>query len=78
MTDTQNDSNRKTEESVVFTAAGAFKVQGACRDTLRRLTAEEWPVFVLADTEEQVVIRSSDVSAIQDVVSHRGKVGFSR
>jgi RecJ-like exonuclease len=70
------DSEGISEQSIIFTSAGTFKVLGSAHDILKRLAAEEWPVFTLADGREQVVIRSSDVAAIQNVRGPRGALGF--
>ncbi len=76
-----NDPDRdesQIECSLVFTRAGSFKVTGAVRDALGKLAAEEWPVFTLADNDEQIVIRSSEVAAIQHIRGSKGRLGFTR
>ena len=42
---------------MLFTPAGSFKVEGSLHETIKRLTAEEWPMFVLADTQDQLIVR---------------------
>lgn len=64
------------EQSLIFTRAGSFKVDSSVHETLKRLAAEEWPMFTLSDTHEPLVVRSSEVAAIQHLRGLRGKVGF--
>jgi len=70
---------RETETDsacLIFTPGGSFKVAGSVHDALRKLAAEEWPMFSLADGGDQLVIRSSEVAAIQHVRGLRGALGF--
>jgi len=64
------------DRSLLFTAAGSFKVEGSVHETVRRLAAEEWPVFTLSDNQEGLVVRSSEVIAVQNVNEGHGPVGF--
>jgi hypothetical protein len=64
------------ENSMIFTTAGSFKIEGTVHDTVRRLAGEEWPTFTLADSHEPLVIRSSEVAAVQQLRGARGTVGF--
>lgn len=70
-------NDAREEFSLVFTKAGSFKVAGTVQETLSRIADDEWPSFLLADGEEQqVVIRSADVVAIQRLRGFRGSLGF--
>ena len=73
-----SESDADTEEFVLlFTAAGSFKVRATVEETLSRVAAEEWPSFALADGEEQqVVVRSAEVVAVQRIRGVRGSLGF--
>lgn len=76
--DGTNASRSQTgaERSVIHTRAGAFKVEGSAQEILRRIAAEEWPAFTLADSDEPVIVRSSAICAVQDLRSQRTRVGF--
>ncbi|HEV3309926.1 MAG TPA: hypothetical protein VG815_05375 [Chloroflexota bacterium] len=65
-----------SEHSVIHTRAGSFKVEGSAQEILRRIAAEEWPAFTLADSDEPVIVRSSTICAVQDLRSQRTRVGF--
>lgn len=78
MTEDQFGTGKQSDQSIIFTPAGTFTVQGSCHDTLRRLAADEWPTFTLHPGEEQVFVRSSDVVAIQSAKGPRGGMGFTR
>jgi len=64
------------ERSLIFTPSGSFKVDGSVHETLRRLAAEEWPMFTLSDNREVLLVRSSEVAAVQNLSGARGKLGF--
>lgn len=70
------DMESGRERSVIFTPSGSFKVDGSVNETLKRLVAEEWPVFTLSDNREVLVVRSSEVTAVQNVPGSRGRLGF--
>ena len=64
-------------EVLVFTTGGGFVVSGSVTDVTRRLAAEEWPEFELAESGDKVVIRSSQVVALRGgTKSHKGSIGF--
>jgi len=69
-------SEEQTTTSVIFTTAGSFRVDGSVHETLKRLATEEWPMFVLADSREQLVVRSAEVSAVQNHKPARRATGF--
>ncbi len=76
MTESHQEAD-KEEFSLVFTKAGSFKIRGTVQETLTRISTEEWPSFSLADGEQQqVVIRSSEVAAVQRLSGLRGSLGF--
>jgi hypothetical protein len=74
--DTSPSKEETVESSLIFTPAGSFKVDGSVHETLRRLAAEEWPVFTLTDNQQSLAVRSAKVAAIQHVREPRGKLGF--
>lgn len=65
-----------SQRALVVTRGGSFRVSGSMHDTLHRLAAEEWPLFTLADNDESIVIRSSEVIAVQNVSASKGRLGF--
>lgn len=71
-----NGEGANGEASLIFTPSGSFKVEGTIHDTVRRLAAEEWPMFTLSDGGDGLVVRSSEVVAVQHVPGSRGRLGF--
>jgi hypothetical protein len=64
-------------EVLVFTQGGGFLVKGSMREVAERLSAEEWPTFELAESEDMVVIRSAQVVALREGKRRqRGSIGF--
>lgn len=64
-------------EVVVFTTGGGFVVKGGVREVASKLNAEEWPDFELAESNDRVVIRSSQVVALRGGTHRRrGTIGF--
>lgn len=72
----ENGVDDSVERSLIFTPAGSFKVEGSVHETLRRLAAEEWPMFTLSESHEQLVVRSAEVAAVQHLRGLRGNLGF--
>jgi hypothetical protein len=64
-------------EVLVFTQGGGFLVKGSVQDVAQRLAAEEWPTFELAESEDHVVIRSTQVVALREGKRRpKGTIGF--
>lgn len=64
-------------EVFVFTTGGGFVVRGVVKDVAQRLAAEEWPAFELAESGDNVVIRSAHVVALRGgTKARRGSIGF--
>lgn len=64
-------------EVLVFTQGGGFLVKGSMRDVAQRFAEEEWPTFELAESEDKVVVRSSQVVALREGKRHhKGSIGF--
>lgn len=64
-------------EVLVFTQGGGFLVKGSIRDVAQRLAAEEWPTFELAESEDMIVVRSTQVVALREGKRrHKGTIGF--
>lgn len=73
--ESQNDLG-DVAESLVFTTAGSFRIEGSMHETLKRLATEEWPTFTLVESGVPLVIRSAEVAAVQHVKQSRGRLGF--
>jgi hypothetical protein len=64
-------------ETLIFTLGGGFGVKGSIREVAQRLAAEDWPSFELAESEDTIIIRSSQVVALRGGRAHRrGSIGF--
>lgn len=72
----QAEETDEVDRSLIFTPAGSFKVEGSVHETLRRLAAEEWPMFTLSDSHEQLIVRSTEVAAVQHLRGLKGTLGF--
>jgi len=65
-------------EVLVFTTGGGFVVKGSVADVTRRLAAKEWAHFELAESEDTVNVRSSQVVALPGGRKpRRGPIGFT-
>jgi hypothetical protein len=65
-------------EVLVFTTGGGFVVSGNVSGVARRLAAEEWPEFELAESGHKVVIRSSQVVALRGgTKARKSSIGFT-
>ena len=73
---TQPESGAIAEQCLIFTPAGSFKVDGSVHDVQARLAAEEWPLFALSESRETLLLRSSEVSAVQSLGGNRRQLGF--
>lgn len=65
-------------EVLVFTVGGAFLVKGSMPEAAKRFAAEEWPIFELAESNDKIIIRSTQVIAIREGSrpARRGAIGF--
>jgi hypothetical protein len=64
-------------EVFIFTTGGGFVVKGTAMDVSRRLSAEEWAHFELAESGDPVIVRSAHVIALRSgSKSKRGSIGF--
>jgi len=75
------DADKEPSEGqvLIFTASGAFLVKGTMPEVAQRLAAEDWPSFELAESEDKVIIRSSQVVALRGGTkpSRKGHIGFA-
>jgi hypothetical protein len=79
VTEVEADKQPAEGEVLVLTLAGGFLVKGSVHDIAQKLAAEEWPTFELAETEDKVIIRSSQVVALRggSKTARRGHIGFA-
>ena len=64
-------------EVFIFTTGGGFVVKGTASEASRRLSAEEWAHFELAESGDIVIIRSEQVVALRaGTKAKRGSIGF--
>lgn len=65
-------------EIMVFTLGGAFLVKASMPEATKRFAAEDWPIFELAESDDKVIIRSSQVVAIREGKrsGRKGGIGF--
>lgn len=65
-------------EVLVFTTGGGFVVRGGVSDVMQKFSAEEWPMFELAETGDAVMIRSAQVVAVRGGSrARKGTIGFT-
>jgi hypothetical protein len=65
-------------EVFVFTTGGGFVVIGSVSDVKRKLVAEEWSEFELAESGDKVVVRSAQVVALREgAKAKKGSIGFT-
>ncbi|HEX6506278.1 MAG TPA: hypothetical protein VF221_01480 [Chloroflexota bacterium] len=77
MVEVQEEQEPGEGETAIFTLGGGFSVKGSIREIAQRLAAEEWPTFELAESEDSIIIRSSQVVALRGGSKHRrGNIGF--
>lgn len=79
MTEVEADKQPAEGEVLVLTLGGGFLVRGSVHDIAQKLAAEEWPSFELTESEDKVIIRSSQVVALRggSNKTRRGHIGFS-
>jgi hypothetical protein len=65
-------------EVLIFAVSGGFLVKGTILETAKKLAAEEWPSFELAESGDTIIIRSSQVVAVRGgtKTTRRGHIGF--
>jgi hypothetical protein len=65
-------------EVLLFTTGGGFVIKGSVKDIAKRLMAEDWPEFELAESGDSVVVRSNQVVALRGGSrTRKGSIGFS-
>jgi hypothetical protein len=74
------DVNKEPAEGevLVFTVSGGFLVKATMPEATKRFAAEEWPLFELAESNDKIIIRSSQVVALREGSrsKQRGAIGF--
>lgn len=78
MVEVDVDKQPAEGEVLIFALAGGFLVKGTMHDVAQKLAAEEWPTFELAESGDQIIIRSSQVVAIRGGTksARKGHIGF--
>ncbi len=61
---------------MVFTIGGGFVVKGTMPDIVKKLAAEDWPWFELAESNDKIIIRSTQVVALREGSRSRRGTGI--